>query len=55
MKTATWNGTVIAASDKAILVEGNYYFPPESLVKEFFQPSQTPTTCSGKGVVVSCS
>ena len=50
MKTATWNGTVIASSDKTIVVEGNHYFPPESLVKEFFQPSQTHTTCSWKGV-----
>jgi Uncharacterized protein conserved in bacteria, COG2343 len=47
---AIWKDTVIAESDRTIVVEGNHYFPPESLKKEFFQPSQTRTTCSWKGV-----
>jgi uncharacterized protein (DUF427 family) len=47
---AIWKDTVIAESDRTIVVEGNHYFPPESLKKEFFQPSQTHTTCSWKGV-----
>lgn len=47
---AIWKDTVIAESDRTIVVEGNHYFPPESLKTEFFQPSQTHTTCSWKGV-----
>ena len=47
---AIWNGTVLAESDKTIVVEGNHYFPPESLKKEFFQGSDTHTTCGWKGI-----
>ncbi|MGL5035420.1 MAG: DUF427 domain-containing protein, partial [Microcystaceae cyanobacterium] len=46
---AIWNGTVLAESDRCEIVEGNYYFPPDSLKKEFFQDSNTHTTCSWKG------
>lgn len=49
-KTATWNGTVLAQSDKTIEVEGNHYFPADSLVKEYLRPSPTHTTCGWKGV-----
>jgi len=49
MATAIWNGTVIAQSDETILVEGNHYFPPNSIREEFFQPSQTHSTCGWKG------
>ncbi len=47
---ARWNGTVIAASDTCILVEGNAYFPPEDLHIEFLKPSDHTTTCHWKGV-----
>lgn len=47
---ATWEGTVIAESDKTVVVENNHYFPPESIKKEYFQPSDTHTTCGWKGV-----
>ena len=50
MKRATWNGAVIAESDDIVVVEGNAYFPPESLKREFVQPSSTHTTCGWKGV-----
>lgn len=33
---AIWNGHVIAESDETISIEGNHYFPPESLSKEYF-------------------
>lgn len=46
---AIWNGAVIAESDKTIVVEGNHYFPPESVRKEYLQPSDTHTTCPWKG------
>jgi uncharacterized protein (DUF427 family) len=31
---ATWNGVTIADSDRTVLVEGNHYFPPESVDHE---------------------
>jgi len=46
---AIWNGVVIAESDQTIVVEGNHYFPPDSLHKEFFKPSTTTTVCGWKG------
>lgn len=46
---AIWNNTVIAESDRTIVVEGNHYFPPDSIKPEFFQPSETHTVCSWKG------
>jgi uncharacterized protein (DUF427 family) len=49
MARATWNGTVLAESDKTIVIEGNHYFPPDAIRKEHFKPSQTHTVCSWKG------
>ncbi|KAI5794498.1 hypothetical protein DFH27DRAFT_138774 [Peziza echinospora] len=48
--TAEYNGKVIAEADHYEVVEGNVYFPPESLKKEYFKPTSTQTTCSWKGV-----
>jgi uncharacterized protein (DUF427 family) len=50
MPRAIWNGKVIAETDKFELVEGNVYFPPGTLKDEFFQPSETHTTCGWKGI-----
>ena len=50
MPKATWNGTVIAESADTIVVEGNHYFPPTAIKKEFFVPTSTHTTCGWKGV-----
>ncbi|MBC7419887.1 MAG: DUF427 domain-containing protein [Bdellovibrio sp.] len=50
MKKAIWNGEVIAESNDTIVVEGNHYFPEQSLNKKYFSPSQTHTTCGWKGV-----
>lgn len=50
MAKAIWNGVVLAESDQCEVVEGNQYFPPESIKQEYFQPSSTHTTCSWKGV-----
>lgn len=47
---AIWNGKVLAESDETKIIEGNHYFPPESIKKEFFKPSDTHTTCPWKGV-----
>jgi uncharacterized protein (DUF427 family) len=48
---AIWNDTVIAEADKAdlIYIEGNWYFPPDALKREFTSPSDTHTTCHWKG------
>lgn len=50
MAKAIWNGAVLAESDTFELVEGNVYFPPESLNKEYFEESDSQTICSWKGV-----
>jgi uncharacterized protein (DUF427 family) len=49
MAKATWNGKVLAESDKTIVVEGNHYFPPEAIHREHFKPSETHTVCGWKG------
>lgn len=46
---ATWNNAEIAESDKTVVVEGNHYFPPEAINKDYFQQSSTHTTCPWKG------
>ena len=46
---ATWNGAVLAESDRTVVVEGNHYFPPEALRREFFEPSDSHTFCGWKG------
>ena len=47
---ATWNGTVLAESDRTFTVEGNHYFPAEDVRDEHLEPSTTHTTCPWKGV-----
>jgi len=46
---ATWNGAVLAESDRTLVVEGNQYFPPDSVHREFFRSSDTHSTCPWKG------
>ena len=50
MPKAIWNGMTLAESNEGQVVEGNYYFPPQSIIREHFQPSTTLTTCTWKGV-----
>jgi uncharacterized protein (DUF427 family) len=50
MPKAIWNGAVLAESDKCEVVEGNSYFPPDSIDAQYFKPSDTQTTCPWKGV-----
>lgn len=47
--TATWNGTVLADSDRTIVVEGNHYFPPDAIRREHFQDSSEHSFCPWKG------
>ena len=49
MTKAVWKGKVIAESDKCIIVEGNKYFPADSIKKEFFKKSDAHTICPWKG------
>ena len=49
MPKAIWNGQVIAESQKYETVEGNVYFPPESLKREYFKASSRTTSCPWKG------
>lgn len=49
MPKASWNGTVLAESDNCEVVEGNQYFPPDSIKQEYFKASDTHTTCPWKG------
>ncbi len=46
---ATWNGAVIAQSDDTVVVEGNHYFPADSVKAEYLRPSDTHSTCPWKG------
>lgn len=49
MPKAIWNGAVLAESQRGQTVEGNYYFPPDSLKKEYFINSTTTSVCGWKG------
>ena len=46
---AKWNGKVIAESEATIIVEGNHYFPADSVNKDFLSSSKTHTVCPWKG------
>jgi uncharacterized protein (DUF427 family) len=46
---AIWNNTVIAQSSDTIVVEGNHYFPPQSVYKDLLKDSATHTHCPWKG------
>jgi uncharacterized protein (DUF427 family) len=50
MIRAMWNGVVLAEAPHTVRVEGNDYFPPESVRREFFTDSPTKTVCPWKGV-----
>ena len=49
MTTASWNGVTIAESDDIVTVEGNAYFPLESVREELLRPSDTNSVCPWKG------
>lgn len=46
---AIWNGKVIAESEDTVVVEGNHYFPVDSINMEYFKDSSTNTVCPWKG------
>jgi uncharacterized protein (DUF427 family) len=49
MARATWNGVVIAESDRYEMVEGNVYFPPDAVKREYLRDTATHTVCPWKG------
>ncbi|MEV7013213.1 DUF427 domain-containing protein [Streptosporangium sp. NPDC051022] len=49
MATARWKGEVIAESDDTVIVEGNHYFPIDSVPSRYLRPSETTTSCHWKG------
>jgi len=49
MAKAVFNGTVIAESDSTIVVEGNHYFPPDSVAREYFVAHERTSVCPWKG------
>ena len=46
---AIWNGMTVAESGQTIVVEGNHYFPSDSINRQYFEESETHTLCSWKG------
>lgn len=46
---ATWKGAVLAESEDTVVVEGNHYFPADSINREHFRESETHTVCGWKG------
>lgn len=46
---AIWNDTVIAESNETVIIEGNHYFPQNSIKSEYFKSSETNSVCPWKG------
>jgi uncharacterized protein (DUF427 family) len=49
MAKAIWNGVTLAESDRFEVVEGNIYFPPDTINRQYFKESDTHTICGWKG------
>jgi uncharacterized protein (DUF427 family) len=47
---AIWKDTILAESEQIVVVEGNHYFPPDSIRKDYFLPSDKHSTCAWKGM-----
>lgn len=50
MAKAMWEGAVLAESSKTVEVEGNQYFPPDAIKREYFKPSLHQSRCPWKGL-----
>ena len=46
---AIWNGAVLAESTDTVIVDGNHYFPADSIERKYFSSSETHTVCGWKG------
>jgi uncharacterized protein (DUF427 family) len=49
MARAVWNNAILAESDETLVVEGNHYFPPDSVRREYLRESDLHTVCGWKG------
>lgn len=49
MIRAIWNGVLLAESDETVVIEGNHYFPPQALKREYLRQSEHHTVCGWKG------
>ncbi|WP_059011138.1 DUF427 domain-containing protein [Streptomyces specialis] len=49
MVRALWNGAVIAEAPRTVMVEGNHYFPPEAVNRDYLTDSDTTSVCGWKG------
>lgn len=49
MKKAIWNSKVIAEAEETVELEGNDYFPANSIKEEYFKDSDHKTKCAWKG------
>ncbi len=49
MTRAIFNGAVLAESDETVVVEGNHYFPPDSIDRQYFKASDHTSICPWKG------
>lgn len=47
---AIWNGAVVAESDTPVVIEGNYYFPPDAVQRQYLRESRRRSLCFWKGV-----
>ena len=54
MVQAVWNGEVIADSDRTVVVEGNHYFPRDSVRSEYLVESTRQSVCPWKGTASYC-
>ena len=46
---AAWKGAIVADSDATRVIEGNHYFPPASVKREYLKDSKTTSVCPWKG------
>jgi uncharacterized protein (DUF427 family) len=50
MAKAMWEGAILAESDRTVEIEGNQYFPPDAINREYFKPSTHQSRCPWKGL-----
>ena len=55
MAKASWGNKLLAESENYQVVEGNIYFPPESVKKQYLTPGDRQYTCPWKGKSAYCN
>ena len=49
---AIWNNEILADASETIVVDGNHYFPPESLHKQFLKSRKNKQFAHGKAPLI---